>query len=44
MAVGVRLQFEDEGLRANQQQQIDSVIQTLPKLQFGLDVNVKFNG
>eukprot|EP00608_Synchroma_pusillum_P003509 CAMPEP_0198432854 /NCGR_PEP_ID=MMETSP1452-20131203/24385_1 /TAXON_ID=1181717 /ORGANISM="Synchroma pusillum, Strain CCMP3072" /LENGTH=178 /DNA_ID=CAMNT_0044153339 /DNA_START=56 /DNA_END=589 /DNA_ORIENTATION=+ len=32
----------DEALQLNQQQQLDAVVNMLPRLQYGLDVNLKF--
>ncbi|CAM9285749.1 unnamed protein product [Ectocarpus sp. 6 AP-2014] len=34
---------EDERINVNQQTQLDTVIKLLPRLQYGLDVNVRFN-
>jgi len=34
--------LEDEALQANQQKQLDDLIKILPRLQYGLDVNVRF--
>ena len=39
----VVLQAADELLRANQAKQIEDVIALLPRLQYGLDVNVRFH-
>jgi hypothetical protein len=36
-------QAETEVIRANQAKQLDDLIRILPRLQYGLDVNVRFN-